>query len=419
MTHFLPGSRSVIFMAVLAAYICMIDRLAISIAIIPMANEFTWDARAQGSVMSAFFLGYVLLQVPAGWLADRWGGKWVLGVGVLFWSLFTALTPPAAALGLGLLLVCRFLMGVFESVTWPALYNLLVCWVPARSRGLALGLLNSAVAGGTVIALVATPLLITHWGWRGAFYAYGSLGFLWCIFWFAKVPNRRVTDGVVQSIEGDADSDTSDVDTSFPALSIKAAMRLPAIWAMVAAHFATNWVVYLSLAWFPSMLNRAYGVPLDKVGLYAVIPFLVSVAATPLAGRLGDMLIERGVLRLTVRKGMQLVSLFGVSACFLLVGLADRLEVALAIFCLGNLLAPASIAGFGANPLDLAPRQAGTLYGASNAVASLAAAAAVYVAGAVLEATDSWALVFQSAAIVSITGGLIYWRWAGADRVFR
>ena len=73
-----------ILMAVLAAYICMIDRLAISIAIIPMANEFTWDARAQGSVMSAFFLGYVLLQVPAGWLADRWGGKWVLGVGVLF-----------------------------------------------------------------------------------------------------------------------------------------------------------------------------------------------------------------------------------------------------------------------------------------------------------------------------------------------
>ena len=82
-------------MTVLAVYICMIDRIAISIAIIPMAEDNGWSATVQGAVMSAFFLGYVTLQIPAGYLSDRFGGKWVLGLGVLFWSLFTLLTPAS------------------------------------------------------------------------------------------------------------------------------------------------------------------------------------------------------------------------------------------------------------------------------------------------------------------------------------
>ena len=85
-------------MTVMAVYICMIDRIAISIAIISMAEENGWSPTIQGAVMSAFFAGYVILQVPAGYLADRYGGKWVLGLGVLFWSLFTLLTPLSAVL---------------------------------------------------------------------------------------------------------------------------------------------------------------------------------------------------------------------------------------------------------------------------------------------------------------------------------
>ena len=84
------SSRWLVFMTVLAVYICMIDRIAISIAIIPMAEDNGWSPTVQGAVMSAFFLGYVTLQIPAGYLSDRFGGKWVLGLGVLFWSLFTA-----------------------------------------------------------------------------------------------------------------------------------------------------------------------------------------------------------------------------------------------------------------------------------------------------------------------------------------
>ncbi|TDJ35645.1 MAG: MFS transporter, partial [Gammaproteobacteria bacterium] len=83
-----------------ATFVCYIDRVNISVAIIPMAEEFGWNLETQGTVLSFFFIGYLLTQVIGGRLADRFGGKVVLAVGVLLWSLFTVLTPPAAVWGL-------------------------------------------------------------------------------------------------------------------------------------------------------------------------------------------------------------------------------------------------------------------------------------------------------------------------------
>ena len=177
-------------MTVMAVYICMIDRIAISIAIIPMAEENGWSPTIQGAVMSAFFAGYVILQVPAGYLADRYGGKWVLGLGVLFWSLFTLLTPLSAVFGITMLLACRFLMGVAEAVTWPSIYSLYSRWVHPDRRASAVGLMNSGIAGGSVIALICTPWLISVWSWQGAFYLYGALGLLWFVYWTAQASSR-------------------------------------------------------------------------------------------------------------------------------------------------------------------------------------------------------------------------------------
>ncbi len=91
---------SMVAMCAVATFICYIDRVNISVAIIPMADEFGWDRATQGLIMSSFFAGYLLTQIAGGWLADRFGGKAVLGMGVLFWSAFTIITPPAAFAGL-------------------------------------------------------------------------------------------------------------------------------------------------------------------------------------------------------------------------------------------------------------------------------------------------------------------------------
>ena len=101
-----PQRYSIVALCFSGTFICYIDRVNPSIAIIPMQQEFGWSLATQGVVLSAFFWGYLATQILGGWLADRHGGKVVLGIAVLLWSLFTLLTPPAAA-SLGLLLAVR------------------------------------------------------------------------------------------------------------------------------------------------------------------------------------------------------------------------------------------------------------------------------------------------------------------------
>ena len=84
---------TVILMCCAATFVCYIDRVNISVAIIPMAEQFNWDVETQGRILASFYIGYLLMQIWGGRLADRFGGKLILGLSLLSWYLFTILTP--------------------------------------------------------------------------------------------------------------------------------------------------------------------------------------------------------------------------------------------------------------------------------------------------------------------------------------
>ena len=416
----LPGSRWLILMTVVAVYICMIDRIAISIAIIPMAADNGWSPTVQGAVMSAFFLGYVTLQIPAGYLSDRYGGKWVLGLGVLFWSLFTILTPAAAALGLTMLLGCRFLMGVAEAVTWPSIYSLYSRWIHPDRRASAVGLMNSGIAGGSVIALICTPWLISVWSWQGAFYLYGVLGVAWFLVWALR--GRSSPDTVASWHEAPKNAAAQGAEsvspTSYPKLTIAGMLRSRAVWAIAVAHIAINWSLYLVLSWFPTFVNREMGADLQLAGLLALAPTTMSLIMAPLAGRLFDGLIARGMNRLAVRRVLQSLAFAGIAIAMLLLTVGDSLIFSVTVITVSNALTALSVGGFATNHLDIAPNQSGLLMGVTNTLAALASSASVFVSGWILDITGSWDAVFQTAAGVSVFGAVIYARLASCDREF-
>ena len=416
----LPGSRWLILMTVVAVYICMIDRIAISIAIIPMAADNGWSPTVQGAVMSAFFLGYVTLQIPAGYLSDRYGGKWVLGLGVLFWSLFTILTPAAAALGLTMLLGCRFLMGVAEAVTWPSIYSLYSRWIHPDRRASAVGLMNSGIAGGSVIALICTPWLISVWSWQGAFYLYGVLGVAWFLVWALR--GRSSPDTVASWHEAPKNAAAQGVEavspTPYPKLTIAGMLRSRAVWAIAVAHIAINWSLYLVLSWFPTFVNREMGADLQLAGLLALAPTTMSLIMAPLAGRLFDGLIARGMNRLAVRRVLQSLAFAGIAIAMLLLTVGDSLIFSVTVITVSNALTALSVGGFATNHLDIAPNQSGLLMGVTNTLAALASSASVFVSGWILDITGSWDAVFQTAAGVSVFGAVIYARLASCDREF-
>ena len=421
------GSRWLVFMTVLAVYICMIDRIAISIAIIPMAEDNGWSPTVQGAVMSAFFLGYVTLQIPAGYLSDRFGGKWVLGLGVLFWSLFTLLTPASAALGISVLLACRFLMGVAEAVTWPSIYSLYSRWVHPDRRASAVGLMNSGISGGSVIALICTPWLISVWSWQGAFYLYGLLGILWFAVWAPLARSRPADktdwdtpDAAAAAAQAVPTADQSDVSaqTVYPRLTVRGMLRSRAVWAIAIAHICINWSLYLVLSWFPTFVNRELGADLQLAGFLALAPTIVSLVMAPLAGRLFDRLVAKGRNRLKVRRIMQSLAFVGITAAMMAITLTDSLILSVTVITLSNALTAFSIGGFATNHLDIAPNQSGLLMGVTNTLAAVSSSASVFVSGWIQDLSGGWDAVFLTAAGVSVFGAVIYASLAGVEREF-
>ena len=389
-------------MTVVACYICFIDRTAISVAIIPMAEDNGWSPSVQGSVLSAFFFGYFILQAPAGYLADRFGGWWLLGLGVLFWSFFTAITPPAASLGLGVLLVCRFFMGLAEAVTYPAIFSMYAQWISPANRSSTIGLMNSGVTGGSVIAVVLTPLLIAAFSWQFTFYFYGAIGLLWVLLWFGVVP-RHPSETPAWEAAG-ALQQAADLK----AFTFSNVFASRAVWAVIAAHACTNWVAFLLLSWFPSYVNQVLGIELADLGPIAVLPFLCSAVASIFGGRLGDALLRRGMGRLHLRKLMQTTAFGGAALSLIFVGYASTLLVAVALFCIASFTLGLVIGGFLSNHMELAPNHSGTLFGVTNTFGSLSGALSVFVSGLVLDMTGSWASVFQLAAAVAVLGIVLY-----------
>jgi ACS family sodium-dependent inorganic phosphate cotransporter len=405
-------------MSALAVFICYIDRVNISVAIIPMADTHGWSPQTQGLVLSSFFVGYLLLQIVGGRLSDRFGGKVVLGWGVLLWSLFTILTPAAASASIAVLIATRILMGMGEAVTYPSIYSLFVRWLPTAERGRAMGLTNSGIPIGTAFALIVTPLIVKNWGWEWAFYSFGVLGIIWFVIWQFSVSHDPahhplITEAELAHIQHDGEH-----ESDAPAPSISAFLKSKAIWAIIVAHFCNNWSLYLLLSWLPTYINKGLGVDYASVGLFTMVPFLVSFVFYNLAGSIADRMISGGMPVGKVRKIMQSISAGSMTLTLLVVGYSTNVWMAIAIMSVGNALGSFAIGGFVVNHMDVAPRHAGTVMGITNTFATIPGIIGVYAAGAILELTNSWLLVFQIAAGVTFFGLLFYLAFASSEREF-
>lgn len=413
-----PRRYTVVLLSFLAIFVCYIDRVNISVAIIPMADQLGWDPKTEGTVLSSFFIGYLLLQVVGGRLADRFGGKVVLGTGVLLWSLFTLLTPPAAHLGLGVLIAVRVLMGMGEAVTFPSMYSIYSRWVPLRERARAMGLSNSGIPLGSVFALVVTPYIVEAYGWEWAFYLFGLVGIFWFAAWRGAVtatPDTHpdVTPEELALIQGDS-GDT----VRAPAPPLKALLGSGAVWAIIVAHFCNNWSLYVLLSWMPTFVNKGLGVDYSQIGWFTMIPNIISFMFLNLAGNLADRMIRSGRDVARTRKLMQTIGFGGVALSLGVVGYVHTAWMAIAIMSAGSAVGAFVTGGFSVNHMDIAPRHAGTLMGITNTAGTIPGIIGVYISGLILQYTHSWVLLFQVASGVTLFGLVFFLLFAKGEKLF-
>jgi len=412
---------TMISLATLAVFICYIDRVNISVAILPMAEDLGWDKTTQGWVMSSFYIGYLITMIFGGWLADRFGGKKVLAAGVLLWSLFTMVTPPAASFGLLVLLVVRVAMGMGEAVTFPSIYSLVGRWMPTDERSRSIGLINSGIPMGTMFALLVTPLIVQSFGWEWAFYLFGVAGLLWWFAWqplVASGPEEHASVSDEERAEIQAGMPEEDPDAP-PAPTIWELLQHKPVWAIIVAHFCNNWSLYVLLSWLPTFVSEGLGVPYSSVGYVSMLPHLSSLIALNLAGYIADRMIRGGMDITRVRKTMQTVGFLGIATALAIVGEVDSVWLAIGIMCVGNAVGACVTGGFASNHMDLAPRHAGKLMGLTNTAGTIPGIIGVTVTGMILQATNNdWALVFQVGAGVTVFGMIFYLLFASGEKIY-
>ncbi|XP_008047910.2 sialin-like, partial [Carlito syrichta] len=164
-------------------------------------KRYQWDAETQGWILGSFFYGYIITQIPGGYVASRTGGKLLLGFGILCTAVLTLLTPVAADLGVGPLVALRALEGFGEGVTFPAMHAMWSSWAPPLERSKLLSISYAGAQLGTVVSLPLSGIICYYMNWTYVFYFFGILGIFWFILWIWLVSDTPETHKTISYCE--------------------------------------------------------------------------------------------------------------------------------------------------------------------------------------------------------------------------
>ncbi|XP_058084284.1 ascorbate transporter, chloroplastic-like [Magnolia sinica] len=402
-----PKRWVIVLLCFSAFLLCNMDRVNMSIAILPMAAEFNWSPATVGLIQSSFFWGYLLTQIVGGIWADRIGGKLVLGFGVVWWSIATILTPIAAKIGLPFLLVMRAFMGIGEGVAMPAMNNVISRWIPVSERSRSLSLVYSGMYLGSVTGLAFSPVLIHKFGWPSVFYAFGSLGSVWFAIWLRKAYSSPQEDPELRAEEKNLILGGSVSKEPVSSIPWRLILSKAPVWALIISHFCHNWGTFILLTWMPTYYNQVLKFNLTESGLFCVLPWLTMAVFANIGGWIADTLVSKGLSITTVRKIMQSIGFLG--PAFFLTQLSNVRTPALAVLCMAcsQGMDAFSQSGLYSNHQDIGPRYAGVLLGLSNTAGVLAGVFGTAATGYILQ-KGSWDSVFKVAVALYLVGTLVW-----------
>uniref|UniRef100_A0A8C5G956 Sialin n=1 Tax=Gouania willdenowi TaxID=441366 RepID=A0A8C5G956_GOUWI len=373
------------------------------------AAVYDWDSNTQGWILSSFFYGYIITQIPGGYLAGRLGPKWLMGFGILGTVVFTLLTPVAADLGAAYLIVLRALEGVGEGVTFPAMYAMWAAWAPPLERSRLLTITYIGAQMGTVVCLPLSAEICFYLGWPYVFYISGAVGLLWFVLWSALVFNSpdthpRISEQERLYITNSLKNELSPTAKQIPWCSIVKSVPL---WAIVVAHSSYNWTFYTLLTLLPTYMNVILGFSIQKNGILSALPYMGCAVTAVLSGQVVDYLREKAWSPLCVLSA----GMIGPAVFLVATGYTGcNYIMAIAFLTISSSLGGISASGFNINHLDIAPSYAGILLGITNTFATIPGMVGPVIARDLTKnnTIGEWQTVFYIAAVVNLLGSLVF-----------
>jgi MFS transporter, ACS family, glucarate transporter len=426
-----PGARSMMsverptriryflaFWLFVLSAVAFLDRTNISIAGLAISREYGLGNERLGWIFSAFLIGYAGFQLPAGWLAARFGPRKVLTLGVLWWGIATALTallPTGISHAVFLLIAIRFALGAGEAVIYPAANQFVARWVPLEERGLINGLIFAGVGAGSGLTPPLLAWIITNQGWRAAFWFSAIIGVLAGVVWWYAARDtpeehpavsqdelRKIRDGL--SYSGATGSTASSSQSK--QISWRAIFHRRDLPALMIGYFSFGYIAWIFFSWFFLYMNQARGFDAKSSAFYTMFPFLAMTVFCLAGGVLSDRLTVRYGLRVG-RCGLAAVALLA-TAVFLIVGSQARSpQVAGIILACGAGAMYLSQSSFWSVSNDIAGRSSGVFSSMVNMGGQIGGAITASLTPWIAQ-RYGWTTSFSTAAALAVIGAICW-----------
>ncbi|GAB1861750.1 Vesicular glutamate transporter 2 [Camponotus japonicus] len=386
-------------------------------------GEFEWSPAIQSAILSSFYWCYILSQMLGGVLTQYFGTKTIFGGSQVVTAVCSLLMPTAAKIHYGAMIALRSIQGIASGLTWPAMYAVIGHWIPPVERSRFM----SSFQGFSIGIGLTYPLcafIIVHFGWRVVFYTTGSIGLVWCIFWYfcafdtpashpriSKLELRYIQECVRNQVIGaneDLPVPWKSILTSWPA------------WAIGITTFGRIWVHYVFIIPGPMYMKTVLGFSIQANGILSGAPFICSYLSSVVFCYIADLLVTRQIMTLiTVRKIFTALSQVVPGILVVLIGyLGCDIILVLIIWFIAVTLITAGYAGAMANIVDIAPNFAGPVLAFAQTIHMTASFLSPIAAGLLTQESqslDAWRNVFAVTAGVSCSTYIAYQIFGTAD----
>jgi MFS family permease len=279
------GMNRVVLLLALSVFINYIDRSNLSIAAPLLQEELGLSNWQLGKLLSVFFWTYGCMQIPAGWLVDRFEVKWVFAAGFFVWSAATATTGILH--GFAGWIVIRVILGIGESIAFPAYSKILGSGYFTEShRGFGNAAIMAGLSLGPAVGMLVGGTVVGRFGWRPFFLVLGLASLLWLVPWLAWMPAGT----------------TSAAPSSEYKVRILDIFRERSAWGTCLGQICINYGLYFLVAWLPSYLVRARDLSMNQMAKVGGLIFFLAAASAIATGKLSDRWIASGASATRVRK---------------------------------------------------------------------------------------------------------------------
>ncbi|XP_053384723.1 uncharacterized transporter slc-17.2-like [Mercenaria mercenaria] len=387
--------------------------------------ELEWDVSTKELILASFYYGYIITQIPGGWLAHRFGGKKVLFTSIFGSSLLTLFLPLCARTHVYLLFALRVGIGLFSAMTFPAMHDMWGQWAPPLERSKLTALCYAGATFGNVLTFSTSGVLCAYGfdgGWGSIFYVTGSAGVLWTIAWLllsADNPSShpRITTAEKNYITESISHGKKKTYTKVPWVALA---KSPCLFACLTAHVCNNWTNATLLTNIPTFMMDVLHFDIKSNGVLSAVPYICQFLSGIFSGQFADFLRSRKYLSTTTtRKCFQTCSFMGAAVCLVGTGFCSCEHRTLAVILLSLAMTFMGLgrAGYMVNHVDIAPAYAGVLFGITNTSAALTGMTAPLLVGYLTPNATAleWRNVFYVCAGFDVFGTIVFSIFASGE----